>query len=330
MFLVTLVLVVPVQLAPLAHVPAEHTKAIDSSSDGDNLLDNPSFEAGTDSPTGWKHRGICGSTLYAWDATHSHDGARSVGIRNASASCNPDNYWYSVDYTPVDFEQASYLFSAFYTYRGNQEDYPSGAIGLFAYDADKRALDTLMFSCPPSRDDWTYTHVFIDNATMGSNYAQVKFIRVGLFATARHDHLNTELRFDDIFFGVAGDPSENTRPDAPAISGPSTGKTGTAYTYSFTTVDPDGDPVSLWIQWGDGTTAEEWMGPYASGETVSLAHVWETNGTYTISATARDIHGAEGGTTTLTVSMPLRHQTLREKICSCIQRILQIYTPGSR
>lgn len=114
MVLVTLVLVVPVHLALPVQVPAEHTWAIGSSSDWDNLLENPSFEEGADSPTGWKHLGICGSTLYPWDAAHAHDGARSAGIRNASASCNPDNYWYSVDYTPVDFEQTSYFYSVYY------------------------------------------------------------------------------------------------------------------------------------------------------------------------------------------------------------------------
>ena len=44
----------------------------------------------------------------------------------------------------------------------------------------------------------------------------------------------------------------NEPPYAPIINGPTYGKTGTEYNYTFSTIDPDGDDVYYYIHWGDG------------------------------------------------------------------------------
>lgn len=100
----------------------------------------------------------------------------------------------------------------------------------------------------------------------------------------------------------------NQSPNPPTITGPPLDKTyaGSSYTYSFSSTDPDGDNVCYWIEWGDGTIyADGWTGFYPSGATLSVAHIWEEQGTYEIKAKAKDTHDAESEWAYLTVIMPV-------------------------
>lgn len=93
-------------------------------------------------------------------------------------------------------------------------------------------------------------------------------------------------------------------PSTPSISGPSQGKPGVLYKYTFTTTDPDGDMVYYYIDWGDGQVSE-WVGPYASGEIAIVNHQWDEKGTYIIQAKAKDIYDAESDWGTLEVAIPV-------------------------
>ena len=77
---------------------------------------------------------------------------------------------------------------------------------------------------------------------------------------------------------------DNSPPATPIIEGPSSGKPGTSYTYTFITgLDPDGDDVSYYIEWGDNTSSG-WTGFIPSGPPgYSESHSWTLKGTYTIS-----------------------------------------------
>ncbi len=99
-------------------------------------------------------------------------------------------------------------------------------------------------------------------------------------------------------------------PNTPTFTGPAEGEPGTFYKYSLTTIDPDGDMVYYFIDWGDNTTSG-WLGPYNSGATASKTHQWAEEGTYTVQAKAKDSLGAESGWATLEVTMPVsveKHQ----------------------
>jgi len=76
-------------------------------------------------------------------------------------------------------------------------------------------------------------------------------------------------------------------PSAPAIDGPTNGKVGTEYDYTFISTSPLGNDVYYYIEWGDGAI-EEWQGPYDSGDVATFSHTWSTKGTYTIKARAKD------------------------------------------
>ncbi|HUS99475.1 MAG TPA: M28 family peptidase [Candidatus Thermoplasmatota archaeon] len=95
-------------------------------------------------------------------------------------------------------------------------------------------------------------------------------------------------------------------PNTPTIDGKARGAVGTPYPYTFTTVDVNGDDVYYYINWGDGQI-DEWVGPYSSGEDAEITHQWDTKGTYTIMAKAKDIYGIESNWGTITVVMPVNY-----------------------
>jgi hypothetical protein len=95
----------------------------------------------------------------------------------------------------------------------------------------------------------------------------------------------------------------NNKPNTPAIDGPAKGKVGKPITYTFVATDPDGDDVSYYVDWGDGTNSN-WTSPSASGVDVTATHTWSKKGTYVIKAKAKDVYDAESDWGTLSVSMP--------------------------
>jgi len=105
----------------------------------------------------------------------------------------------------------------------------------------------------------------------------------------------------DIFVGKI--ENENLPPITPTIDGPARGKAGVEYNYTFKTIDPEGDYVYFWIEWGDGDIWE-WIGTIPPSYEITLPHTWDEKGTFTISAKAKDEHGAESGWGTLEVTMP--------------------------
>jgi parallel beta-helix repeat protein len=81
-------------------------------------------------------------------------------------------------------------------------------------------------------------------------------------------------------------------PDTPM--GPSFGIKQIEYTYTASTVDPDGDDVFYMWDFGDGNVTN-WIGPHTSGEGVNITYLWETPGTYDVMVKAKDINDFESG-----------------------------------
>jgi len=98
-----------------------------------------------------------------------------------------------------------------------------------------------------------------------------------------------------------------TAPDAPAITGETQGQYGEEYEYTFVSTDPENQDVRYYIEWGDGET-EEWIGPYSSGQEISVSHTWDEEDTYTIRAKAKDTLDVESQWGTLEVTMPVNQQ----------------------
>jgi len=103
-----------------------------------------------------------------------------------------------------------------------------------------------------------------------------------------------------------GPVESNSPPETPTISGETNGEAGKGYWYAFRAVDPDLNPISFYIDWGDGT--EGWKFERASGETCYYKHTWSEQGDYTIRAKAKDVLGEESDWGYLEVTMPMNQQ----------------------
>ena len=96
-------------------------------------------------------------------------------------------------------------------------------------------------------------------------------------------------------------PIENQVPTPPIINGPTRGRVGIKYDYTFNSTDQGCDELIYMIEWGDGTHSVI-MG--LSGNETTTNHTWSKKGTYVIKAKSKNAWGWESGWGTLGVSMP--------------------------
>ncbi|HHH77933.1 MAG TPA: hypothetical protein ENL18_01805 [Thermoplasmatales archaeon] len=287
-----------------------------------NLLPNPSFEEGGDKPTGWDHKAMCGTGKYLWNSDYSHEGKKSVGMLNIVGGCSDSAYWYTLDMVPVDPRNHTYTASVWYKFRGEKERCPSSYLRIVAYDKDKYYLSTLEVPCPYEDNDWHYAGHDYDASNDSSQTLPVDacYVKISLCGIVEwNQNADAEVRFDSVFFGVR--EHINNPPEAPDISGPSSGSPGEEYSYNFVSTDPEGDDVYYRINWGDNSSDTIWYGPYASGEAVAFTHTWENMGNYTISAVAKDVYNAQSEWGVLGVTMPIFygfHLSLMERVIGWI------------
>jgi len=98
-------------------------------------------------------------------------------------------------------------------------------------------------------------------------------------------------------------PWDNKAPDTPQIDGPVRGKPKVEYDFTFSTMDTDGDNVSYYIEWGDGTSTG-WTDYFVSGEVVIINHTWNKRNDYTIRCKSKDIYESESDWSAMEVEIP--------------------------
>jgi len=123
-------------------------------------------------------------------------------------------------------------------------------------------------------------------------------------------------------FGAFG----NQRPKTPSRpSGNASGKANDEYTYTTSTLDPDGDYIYYQWDWGDGTTSE-WYGPYLSSEICNASHTWTSKGNYEIKVKAKDSNGAESDwSDPLSITMPYSYEPILQFLELLFQRFLNAF-----
>jgi outer membrane protein assembly factor BamB len=62
--------------------------------------------------------------------------------------------------------------------------------------------------------------------------------------------------------------------------------------FSTVTTDFEGDPIYFMWDWGDGNLSE-WFGPFASNQSMTANHSWQSNGTYDVRVKAKDASDGE-------------------------------------
>ena len=76
------------------------------------------------------------------------------------------------------------------------------------------------------------------------------------------------------------------------INGPTEGKVGIPYEYTFYLNNSEGCDLWLNIDWDDGDITG-WIGPYDPYDKVELVHIWDDIDTYTIKAVARECNDTQ-------------------------------------
>jgi len=95
--------------------------------------------------------------------------------------------------------------------------------------------------------------------------------------------------------------SEFQSPSIPSINGPTHGKVLFKHIFIISAIDPYDDDVYYYINWGDNAT-NDWIGPYDSGEEISVSHRWLKQGSFEIRIKARNTIGvSDWGTLTATI-----------------------------
>jgi hypothetical protein len=79
---------------------------------------------------------------------------------------------------------------------------------------------------------------------------------------------------------------ENSPPNIPTITGPTSGKIGVPLEFKIVTTDPDDQDVYYDIFWGNAGSGD--VGPFPSGEEQIFEHTWTKRGKFTIKVKAGD------------------------------------------
>ena len=112
---------------------------------------------------------------------------------------------------------------------------------------------------------------------------------------------NIVINTDGISYNVNYDKPKE-KPTNPIINGPTIINSGVETFFDISSSDPNEKNLFYYIDWCDGTIAY-WIGPYESGEIVSINHLWTLDGTYIIRAKAKNENGIESDWTSYSISM---------------------------
>jgi len=114
-------------------------------------------------------------------------------------------------------------------------------------------------------------------------------------------------------YGGSGAPGvvyvewDDAAPSAPSVSGPTSLSYGVSGTFTFTSTDPEADPVRYGIDWDGNGSVDEWnpsTATSASGAGISVSHTWSTTyGVKTFKVMAEDDALVDSGWTTYTVTI---------------------------
>ncbi|RLF59138.1 MAG: hypothetical protein DRN27_03460, partial [Thermoplasmata archaeon] len=158
--------------------------------------------------------------------------------------------------------------------------------------------------------DQSFKYFFISSITSGEftqgaahQYAIKEMYSRGLWDALKYETFVHGSLFGNPDIGISSNLENNPpmKPETP--NGSSSGKTRKELSYSTVTTDPDNDDVYYCFSWGDGDI--EWVGPYNSGQQISISHKWIEQGNYEIKVKTKDIFGAESEwSDPLVISMP--------------------------
>jgi len=192
----------------------------------------------------------------------------------------------------------------------NSGEYPFYFVALVSDEndvAESRLLDDYNI--------YGYPTAFFDggkNIVIGSGVSESAYITRIRNSGQRDVHeLNLSLTVEwigngdlEISYSIKNNENiENYSPETPIITGPTRAKINEDIEYTINCVDPDGDEIYYYVEWGDDEI-EEWIGPYASGLDININHKWQEKGDYIIRVKAKDDSNLESDWGILELKMP--------------------------
>jgi hypothetical protein len=170
-------------------------------------------------------------------------------------------------------------------------------------------------STDPDGDQISYLFVWGD----GSNSGWLGPYPSGTTATASHiwtelGNYSVTVKARDVWGATSpiSDPllvtiTDNTPPNTPTITGPTSIKPFVSYTYTFSGTDDQDQDLLYEIDWGDGNGAAG-VGPYQSGEEFTMTHTWKSKGTFVIRTRTTDTAGARSDWATIEIAAPFEYR----------------------
>jgi hypothetical protein len=146
-------------------------------------------------------------------------------------------------------------------------------------------------------DTWSDTATWDGNS---HGYGNIQKDNIIVIATV----LDSTSKFvDETAAATPNGGGTNNPPEPPTITGPIKLNPGVEYEYTFSSIDPEGDDVSYYINWGDGDF-EPWSDFQLSGDDYVDSHIWDEEGNLILKAKAKDIHGDESDWSRVSIKIP--------------------------
>ncbi len=240
-------------------------------------------------------------------------------------------YWQIVAWDVFDYSSAGPIWS--FTTEENAPpftptapDPPDGATDvsiekiLTWTGGDPNTGDTVLYdvyfgkSSPPPLVDEDLTQTAYDPGTMelGTTY---------FWQIVAEDSQSESTTGPIWSFTTEEEPNEP--PTAPDIDGPNSGKAGVELCWEFHSDDPNDNQVKYIIEWGDGASEE--TDYYPACTPVEVCHTYEEDGTYTITATAKDEKGLVSGESTFEVTIPRGRTVFHPLLLRFFERFPNIF-----
>jgi hypothetical protein len=144
---------------------------------------------------------------------------------------------------------------------------------------------------PSGNEEWNHTFGFAENSSdWGYSVQQTSDAGYIIVGATMPDGWNIPVsspvyREEGTDVWLIKTTGENHPPDTPSIW-----QHGNLLYINAT--DPDGDKMYCYWSFGDGTYTG-WMGPYESGHTLCVTHLYSGPGTYEVRVKLKDVHGLE-------------------------------------
>jgi len=122
--------------------------------------------------------------------------------------------------------------------------------------------------------------------------------------------------------------ADNIEPETPSFpDGPSNGLLFIKYTYTTSTIDPEGDDIYYMFDWGDDSNSG-WLGPFNSGEAIQASHTWIKLGTFDIKVKSKDVNGIQSDWSDVhSITMPRDRSNTNNIIIKILERLIAIIPP---